>query len=324
MRLETKVFSIENIDFDEVTSLHRAAFTDVLNSQDSERIHQPEYFRWKWSSPERSGLIAVVRDQSKYVSMNAMTWNWLVSKSQSRVQKKAVWLSCDTATHPEYRGQGFFRQCLETLAKEIRPDEGFAGFPNAQSLPGFTKFGWQSLASMNTYLKPILPSWTKKKFQSGLQETRDFQDFTFLTEGEQAFSRSPDWLKWRYLDSPKNPYRIYQIGEGPSAIKFVVRKYQRRGLRFLVLMDWSGARSDSLEQVSEISGTLGSIGESLDCQFLFVQASLRPFYASVLKGWIQVPDFFLPKKQIFAGHFPEGLLLPNLKMDLKLGDWDGL
>lgn len=61
--------------------------------------------------------------------------------------------SADTMTHPLYRNKGLFKDLsIKTLdlCRELKIELVF-GFPNENSYPGFMKFGWQTIHTMEFY-----------------------------------------------------------------------------------------------------------------------------------------------------------------------------
>jgi len=69
--------------------------------------------------------------------------------------------SCDTMTHPGYRGQGIFPSLAQALYAFIASAHGVRvvwGFPNERSLPGFTqRLGWRVLTSFPLRVRPLRP-----------------------------------------------------------------------------------------------------------------------------------------------------------------------
>lgn len=65
----------------------------------------------------------------------------------------------DTATHPDYRGRGVFRDLTMTAVDALR-DEGVAfvfNTPNRQSLPGYLGMGWVALGRAPVQVRPASP-----------------------------------------------------------------------------------------------------------------------------------------------------------------------
>jgi GNAT superfamily N-acetyltransferase len=62
----------------------------------------------------------------------------------------------DTATHPDYQGQGIFTRLTLQALDELRDDVSFVfNTPNDQSRPGYLKMGWQVVGRLPTAVRPI-------------------------------------------------------------------------------------------------------------------------------------------------------------------------
>jgi GNAT superfamily N-acetyltransferase len=65
--------------------------------------------------------------------------------------------SGDVATHPEHRQRGLFRILHDATLKLCKADafDFLFAFPNANSLPGFIKAGWQTGQPIETWIKQL-------------------------------------------------------------------------------------------------------------------------------------------------------------------------
>ncbi len=62
----------------------------------------------------------------------------------------------DTATHPDYQGQGIFTRLTLQAIEELRDDVSFVfNTPNDQSRPGYLKMGWEVVGRLPTSVRPI-------------------------------------------------------------------------------------------------------------------------------------------------------------------------
>ncbi len=130
----------------------------------------------------------------------------------------------DTATDPDYRGRGIFRQLTLQALDELRA-EGIAfvfNTPNDQSRPGYLKMGWQPVGRLPTMVRPrrlaALPRIAKARtaaqrwsepIAAGLPADRALAeaDLPALLASQPAQSglrtrRSAEYLRWRYASSP--------------------------------------------------------------------------------------------------------------------------
>lgn len=61
----------------------------------------------------------------------------------------------DTATHPDYQGQGIFTRLTLHALEELRNDVSFVfNTPNEQSRPGYLKMGWEVIGRLPTAVRP--------------------------------------------------------------------------------------------------------------------------------------------------------------------------
>lgn len=75
--------------------------------------------------------------------------------------------SGDVATHPDHRQKGLFR-VLHDATLGLCAAEAFDflfAFPNANSLPGFIKAGWQTGQEMETWFKQLSPGLPKRLYR---------------------------------------------------------------------------------------------------------------------------------------------------------------
>ncbi len=61
----------------------------------------------------------------------------------------------DTATHPDFQGQGIFTKLTLHALEELRDEVSFVfNTPNDQSRPGYLKMGWQEIGRLPTAVRP--------------------------------------------------------------------------------------------------------------------------------------------------------------------------
>lgn len=67
----------------------------------------------------------------------------------------------DTATHPDYQGQGIFTRLTLYALDELAADgvDFVFNTPNDQSRPGYLKMGWQEIGKLPTFVRPT--RWTR-------------------------------------------------------------------------------------------------------------------------------------------------------------------
>jgi glycosyltransferase involved in cell wall biosynthesis/GNAT superfamily N-acetyltransferase len=134
----------------------------------------------------------------------------------------------DTATHPDYQGQGIFTKLTRHGIEELRDDVAFVfNTPNDQSRPGYLKMGWQVVGKLPTAVRPARVSgipriltarvpaerWTSpstagEDAAAVLEDTGAIEDLlASLPEPAGLRTRlSPEFLRWRYA-TPLLGYR---------------------------------------------------------------------------------------------------------------------
>ena len=105
------------------------------------------FYRWKHhDNPFGRSPAWVALDQDRIVGLRVwLRWRF--------TQHGRVWdavRAVDTATHPDYQGQGIFRR-LTTSSVDRLATEGVAhvfNTPNEQSRPGYLKMGWEQVGKL--------------------------------------------------------------------------------------------------------------------------------------------------------------------------------
>jgi hypothetical protein len=135
-----------------------------------------------------------------------MPWIW-----QSGHQQFKTYRAVDTAVHPKHQGKGLFTKLtLQMINNLAEADTAFVfNTPNQQSLPGYLKMGWKKWGRIPVHFCPsFLFSHSeriivKKEVDSNVihelcQEWNNQQTIS----GKYFTPKSPQYLKWRYIDNP--------------------------------------------------------------------------------------------------------------------------
>lgn len=134
----------------------------------------------------------------------------------------------DTATHPDYQGQGIFTRLTLHALEELRDDVSFVfNTPNDQSRPGYLKMGWQVIGRLPTAVRPIgiagipriatarVPAERWSSPSTAGDDAREVLEdgvaldrlLASLPEPDGMSTRlSPEFLRWRY-GTPLLAYR---------------------------------------------------------------------------------------------------------------------
>lgn len=137
----------------------------------------------------------------------------------------------DTAIHPDYQGQGLFKNLTLSLVEELKEEgvELIFNTPNSESSSGYLKMGWEKWGKL-----PLKMHFNLKLGKSkNPSAPSDWSSITSLiekiensnchTENIQT-NRVAGFLNWRYISCPLFPYHfisdgatyllIYRIKEG--------------------------------------------------------------------------------------------------------------
>lgn len=213
-----------------------------------------DYWRWKHeSNPFGRSPILVAEAEGQIVALRVfMRWEWR-NGGRDLPAVRAV----DTATHPDWRGQGLFKRLTLQLRDELA-DEGTAfvyNTPNAQSRPGYLKMGWSLVGKPTLWMRPIHPSHLGKALLGeglggpeaeppvlealpaaeafGNSGIKGIVRASAETECRAAYHTVPslDFLRWRYAETPGFSYYVLHRGGGDEGALAIVRSRQRGSLR---------------------------------------------------------------------------------------------
>jgi len=155
-------YQISQLDFD----TDFASFIELSHSiYGIKAVTDEAMYRWLFEqniyNPNGVHLFHVAKDGDKVVASDCLMPVPLIIKGQKFL---AAW-SIKTMTHPDYQRQGIFRAMTEhniSRAKELGIDL-ILGFANANSFPGYTKFGWDVLVERRAVVRPLDIKYTLAK-----------------------------------------------------------------------------------------------------------------------------------------------------------------
>lgn len=147
-------YPITQLDFDR----DFAGFVELSRAIYGEKAVADEaLYRWLFEkniyNPKGYYLFHVAKDGDKVVASDCLMPVPLSIKGNKYL---AAW-SIKTMTHPDYQRQGIFRAMTEfniTRARELGIDI-ILGFANANSFPGYKKFGWEVLWERRAIIRPL-------------------------------------------------------------------------------------------------------------------------------------------------------------------------
>lgn len=236
-------------DMAEVLALLQKSFASVQRSSTVER--GAGFWHWKYrSSPFGQASIQVMRIDGRIAATGClwpMTLFW-------KDQKIRALQPCDTAVHPDFRRQGLFGQlnnARKALAAETNVDLIF-NFPNANSLPGYIKSGWQHLGRVPWLVRVIKPAAVlRDRFHPGQSSALDIPADYRLTEpvaseivpqapdasDRVALERPEDYWKWRFCEHPNRQYGFVRSGSEAGDLAVFTLSRKASGLVEMVVVD---------------------------------------------------------------------------------------
>ncbi len=212
-----------------------------------------DYWRWKHeANPFGESPVLVAEDGYRLVGLRTfMRWTWAIgSREVSAVR------AVDTATHPDYQGQGIFSRLTLQFRNEMEA-EGIGmvfNTPNGKSLPGYLKMGWQTIGRPSIWIKPVRPVHLAESLRgektSGAEgepppirtetaakalERHDVLDIVDAlrkpTEERYHTEVTRQYLLWRYGAAPNADYRIATEGRGGDGALIAIRTRRRGDFR---------------------------------------------------------------------------------------------
>lgn len=222
------------------------------------------FFRWKHErSPFGPSPSLVAECNGAVVGLRTfMRWEFGVGDDTVRAVR-----AVDTATDEAHRGRGIFRMltlaAVDDLADKV---DMIFNTPNASSLPGYLKMGWENVGDVPIRVRPLRPVTFLRGIRSAgdvtpaSQQDRDhcplppvglvFDQLDGLDglldevmagdadTGALHTRRTRDYLRWRYADAPGLDYRALPLlSRGALRGLAIGRPRRRGGLRELTLSE---------------------------------------------------------------------------------------
>ena len=234
------------------TSSDTPQIVDLLRSSLGEGSTEKSLGYWNWkhvANPFGSSPVLIAEIDGVVAGVRAfMQWKWQFGGKTYRALR-----AVDTATHPDYRGKGIFKQLTLQLVKECR-EEGFDfifNTPNDQSRPGYLKMGWQQIGKLPVRLRLCQPIRLLKNAlfpaPDGRRSLPEGDNAIHLPEdelgwiaevsaSEERFWRtdlSINFLRWRYQQCPVRQYSL--VAEPSDYLIFYYFRHHRLGVELRVV-----------------------------------------------------------------------------------------
>jgi GNAT superfamily N-acetyltransferase len=186
-----------------------------------------EFFAWKHlDNPFGRSFLLVAEHEGRIVGLRAfMRWTFQVEHGLIPAVR-----AVDTATHPDYQGQGIFSRLTLAALEELQHEAQFVyNTPNEKSRPGYLKMGWQVVGDLPVRVRlrrPIRfvngirrlgsgPNANARPIVDAPPAAELLADKEALTDLFHASGRSKllttahtaESLMWRYGRAPQLDYR---------------------------------------------------------------------------------------------------------------------
>ncbi len=316
----------ENGDEKRILELRRVVFGDL----DPVRLKEST---WQWQfrdNPSGEAFCFLAESEGNIVGQYVtIPTRFSIGGKETRLA-----FSCDTMIHPGYRRQGMFSALARRLYDLLEREVGIKlvwGFPNDQSLPGFTgKLNWRMMPNIPLMVMPIRPlamilrsfpplgklfrppsepvkKDTGMKVLEGthglhIKSIAHFDDaYETLWQEHAAMKpviqiRDKRYLQWRYIQVPQFGYRPFAVfRDGQQLGYLVIRMMALEGRIFGVLVDVFPFPMESYSVVREIFSFAGRYVKAHGGDFLTFL--LPPKQTDLLKraGFKRVPEIINPK-----------------------------
>jgi GNAT superfamily N-acetyltransferase len=211
----------------------------------------PEFFRWKHlENPFGRSFMLVAEAEDRIVGFRAfLRWRFTAGSTVLHAVR-----AVDTATHPNYQGQGIFtRLTLEALHQLTGNTDFVFNTPNAKSLPGYLKMGWRVVGRVPILIRPRRPLRFVVRSASlrtvatgagdppapdaetaaeGMGSPEDLQQLleSSANDGMRiGTERSVEYLRWRYGAAPLLDYRAVRESVGQRTSGLAIFRVRPRG-----------------------------------------------------------------------------------------------
>lgn len=205
-----KIREAKHKDIPKIIKVLKASLGEV-SSEKTEKVWRYKHI----DNPFGESLVLVAEEGDQIIGVRAfMRWEWQVSQ-----KVYSAFRAVDTATHPDHQGKGIFKK-LTLRALDIgneRGDHFVFNTPNSQSKPGYLKMGWKEVSKLRIGLVPVNPFyWKKKEEANSFKSDENIHVALDLNKWDEDLRRSgkiftpksENYLMWRYLKNPMQPYFV--------------------------------------------------------------------------------------------------------------------
>lgn len=218
-------------DLPQVLDLLRASLGETASLQ-----RTPELFGWKHiNNPFGRSIMLVAVDGSTVAGFRAFM-RWELNRPGGGVLRcvRAV----DTATHPDYRRRGIFRN-LTMAAIDAATEDGvdmIFNTPNPRSGAGYLTMGWSEVGAIRPLASPARGLLRGKADTASLPDPRDFVSRPRLVGVRSVpdrearglrTPRTPQYHQWRFNEHPTAKYVQIDANDGAAIGRLAFRGKRR-------------------------------------------------------------------------------------------------
>lgn len=311
-------------DLEELADLERLSFRDSAGTGPLNELLgtllSADHYQKKYLTPAGLAKLVTIRENGRLVAVNAMIPEVLRHEGGTTLG----WQSCDTATHPDARGRGLFKKCVNTLHESLRDGEVFFGYPNANSTQGFVRCGWTTFDVLDAYAAPLPVLFVEQGIEQITHFDEQFDAFAIriVRPGIVGIERSAAYLNWRYFSRGASPY---------SAFRFL-RDGRLLGFSVMRSLPWrAGNACVILELFGDSSAVEGALLHAMIRWAMQMRCWPTLFFSTawgaqtwLRHGFVRIPRRFSPRQLVLmgVGIGPAGARLVKQKWHAHVGDWD--
>ena len=241
----------------EVLSLLDNTFADLQRTGDTQR--RQDFWYWKYrNSPFGEAAVQTIRLDSRLAAAGCL---WPIKLSWAERDFLAL-QACDTVVSSDFRRLGLFgklNQARQRYAQEQQVDLIF-NFPNANSLRGYLKSGWQLVGRVPWLVRVMKPAALIHDFMHGGKANSTMVPTIFHLDGPTAatldgvaagdangisLERPAGYWLWRFCQHPNRQYGLVRAESGAEDFAVFTLSKKESGLIEMVVVDFI-ARQKSL------------------------------------------------------------------------------
>ncbi|MBW3466408.1 GNAT family N-acetyltransferase [Arthrospiribacter ruber] len=214
--------------------LELSQIENLLNLVFPNSDHSKEKLKRKHlDNPHGPSIISYAKEGDNLIAFRAFWRMNFVISSKTFIGYQP----CDTATHPDYRGKGFFKKLTLLALEEAKKQnvDVILNFPNNNSYPGYLKLGWIDFPKLNRYVFPvnyfnIIKSFLlSRKNGKNMGKVSNKNSCQFENNGTLAFSEKCELLidekyfNWRFNSNSSKTYVSNKVINNFFVLKLKVR-----------------------------------------------------------------------------------------------------